>query len=189
MNHVQTPDSRPNIEEQTPTVVPIHLESAVPLHRLGEARRQEHVSRCNVARRLGITVGDVRRLECGTTDLPLSVLRKWAEVLNLPVAELVAEPGDSLSPPLFHRARLVRVMRTAMAILEQSGDPQTKQLAQAMIDQLIEIMPELRGISANMQQASAAASMNWASPPSGPCRKRSSWTWRTEWQENDRRSE
>jgi transcriptional regulator with XRE-family HTH domain len=148
MNYVQTPDSRLNIEEQTSAPVPLHLESAVPLHRLGEARQQEHISCYNIARRLGITVGDVRRLECKTTDLPLSLLRKWAEVLDLPVAELVEEPGELLSPPVCNRARLVRVMKTAMAILEQCDEPQTKQLARTMVDQLIEIMPELHGISA-----------------------------------------
>ena len=76
------------------------------------------------------------------------MLHKWAKVLGLPVAELVEEPDDSLSTPLFNRARLVRVMKTAMAILERTGDPQTKRLAQTMVDQLMEIMPELRGVSA-----------------------------------------
>ena len=104
MNLTQTLDSQLNIAEQTPAVVPIHLERALPLHRLGEARRQEDVSRRNVARHLGITVEDVRRQECQTTDLPLSVLHKWAKVLGLPVAELVAEPDDSLATPLFNRA-------------------------------------------------------------------------------------
>ena len=106
------------------------------------------ISRRNVARHLGITVEDVRRQECNTTDLPLSVLHKWAKVLGLPVAELVEEPSDSLSTPLFNRARLVRLMKTAMAILERTGNPQTKRLAQTMVDQLLEIMPELRGVSA-----------------------------------------
>ena len=129
-------------------MVPIHLECALPLHRLGEARRQEDISRRNVARHLGITVEDVRRQECKTTDLPLSVLHKWAKVLGLPVAELVEEPDDSLSTPLFNRAGLVRVMKTAMAILERTGDPQTKRLARTMVDQLMEIMPELRGVIA-----------------------------------------
>jgi len=148
MNRAQTLDSQLNIEEQTPAVVPIRVECARPLHRLGEARRQEDISRHNVAHHLGITVQDVRRQECTTTDLPLSLLHKWANALGLPVAELVEEPDGSLSTPLMNRARLVRVMKTAMAILKRTGDPQTKQLARNMVDQLIEIMPELRGIVA-----------------------------------------
>jgi transcriptional regulator with XRE-family HTH domain len=148
MNRAQTPDSPQNIDEQTPTVIPIYLECAHPLHRLGEARQGEHMSRSTLARHLGITVKEVRRQECGTTDLPLSMLHKWAEALGLPVAELIVESDDSLSTPLFNRARLVRIMKTATAILERTRNPQTKRLAQTMVDQLTEIMPELRGISA-----------------------------------------
>ena len=130
MDCSQTLASRLNIAEQTPAVVPIHLERALPLHRLSEARQKEHVSRISVARHLGITVQDVRQQECETTDLPLSVLHKWAKVLGLPVAELVQEPDDLLSMPLSNRARLVRVMKTAMAILERPGNLRTKRLAQ-----------------------------------------------------------
>jgi transcriptional regulator with XRE-family HTH domain len=148
MTFTQTLDSRLNIGGQSPAMVPIHLEPALPLHRLGEARRREHISCGKVARRLGITVQDVRRQECGTTDLPLSKLHRWAIALGLPVAELVEEPDDSLSTTLFHRAGLVRVMKTARALLERTGSPQTKRFAQTMVDQLIEIMPELRDVSA-----------------------------------------
>jgi transcriptional regulator with XRE-family HTH domain len=148
MDRAQTPDSPPDTEEQTPAVVPIRLECALPLHRLGAVRRQENVSRQKVARHLGITIHDVEQQECTTTDLPLSVLHKWAKVLELPVADLVAEPSDSLSTPLCNRACLVRVMKTAMAMLERAHDPRTKRLAQTMVDQLAEIMPELRGVSA-----------------------------------------
>jgi transcriptional regulator with XRE-family HTH domain len=147
MDLTQTLNSPLNIEEQTPVVVPIHLERALPLHRLGDARRQE-ISLGTVARRLGITVEDARRQECTTTDLPLSVLQKWAKALGLPLAELVEEPDDSLSTPLLNRARSVRVMKTALASLKKAGSPQTRRLAQTMIDQLLEIMPELRGMSA-----------------------------------------
>jgi transcriptional regulator with XRE-family HTH domain len=148
MNHAQTQDLPLDTEEQTPAVVPIQLECALPLHRLGEARQQENVSRQKVARQLGITVHDVEQQECTTTDLPLSVLHKWAKVLELPVAELVEEPSDSLSTPLFNRARLLRIMKTAMAMLERTGDSRTKRLVQTMVDQLAEIMPELRGVIA-----------------------------------------
>ena len=64
MHLAQTMDSRLNIAEQTPALVPIHLECALPLHRLGEARQQENVSCRNVACHLGITVEDVRQQEC-----------------------------------------------------------------------------------------------------------------------------
>jgi transcriptional regulator with XRE-family HTH domain len=131
-------------ENATAPVAPAHLECLVPLHRLGEARRQENVSRATAARRLGITVEEVKRQECETTDLPLSVLYKWARILDQPVAELLQETGYSLSLPLFNRAHMGRVMKTAVTILERAGDPRTKRLAQTMVDQLIEIMPELR---------------------------------------------
>ena len=148
MDLAQTMDSRLNLSQQNPVVIPFHLECALPLHRLGEARRQENVSRRNVARQLGITMEEARRQECQTTDLPLSVLRKWANVLRLPVAELIEEPADLLSTSLSNRARLVRVMKTAMAVLEQTDNLQTNRLAQTMVDQLTEIMPELRGVGA-----------------------------------------
>jgi transcriptional regulator with XRE-family HTH domain len=148
MNCTQTLNSPLNIDQHSPVVVPIHLERAPPLHRLGDARRQEDVSRKSVARALGITVQDVRLQECATTDLPLSVLHKWAKVLGLPVCELVKEPDGSLSAPLLIRACLVRIMKSAMTILKRARNPRTKQLAQTMVDQLIEIMPELRGVSA-----------------------------------------
>jgi hypothetical protein len=67
--------------------------------------------------------------------------------MDLPVAELVVEQDDSFSMPVFNRVCLMRAMRTAMAILERTGNPQTKQLAQTLVDQLMEIMPELRGIN------------------------------------------
>jgi 5-methylcytosine-specific restriction endonuclease McrBC regulatory subunit McrC len=49
--------------------------------------------------------------------------------------------------PLFNRARLVRVMKTVMAILERTRNPQTKRLARSMVGQLREIMPELCGMN------------------------------------------
>jgi transcriptional regulator with XRE-family HTH domain len=156
MNHAQSLDSWLNIEEQmgavvenaTPAVGPVHVECALPLHRLGEARRQENISRGTVARRLGVTVEEVRRQECETTDMPLSTLYKWAKVLDQPVTELLQETDYSLAMPLFNRAHMALVMKTAITILERAGDPRTKRLAQTMVDQLTEIMPELRGMAA-----------------------------------------
>lgn len=118
--------------------------SLPPLHRLGEVRREERVSRRRIAEELGITVDEVRRQECETTDLLLSTLQKWAKVLEVPVTELVQEPTIELSAPLAVRAHMIRAMRTALTILTRVKDSRLKRLAQTMADQLIEIMPELR---------------------------------------------
>ena len=86
---------------------------SVPLHRLKTARRQERLSQRAMARRLGISVADVKYQELETTDLSLSVLHKWQKALKVPLCELVVEPPNSLSLPLLSRARMVRLMKTA----------------------------------------------------------------------------
>ena len=66
----------------------------------------------------------------------------------MPVAELLVESEDSLSRPLMQRTQLVRLMKTALAILEQADCEATRTMAQTLVDQLIEVMPELQGVSA-----------------------------------------
>jgi transcriptional regulator with XRE-family HTH domain len=117
-----------------------------PLNRLREVRCQEELSRRTVARHLGMTETEVGRLEGETTDLPLSILRKWAEALDVPVAELIEEPNESLSLPVLKRARLLRIMKAARAILERASDSRTKRWSQMIVDELVEIMPELREV-------------------------------------------
>ena len=50
---------------------------AQPLHRLGEARRREGLTRREVARRLGISIREVQELEQPSSDVPLSALYRW----------------------------------------------------------------------------------------------------------------
>jgi transcriptional regulator with XRE-family HTH domain len=118
------------------------------LHRLGAVRRLQGISRRTVARRLNVDVAEIRRQEEETSDLPLSTLYKWQKALEVPVAELLVDSQDDLSPPLLQRAQLVRLMKTALAILEQAVDERTRLMAQSLVDQLVGIMPELQGISA-----------------------------------------
>ena len=120
---------------------------AFPLHRLRRVRCREGLSRCIVARRLGLSEDDVKCQELETADIPLSALYKWQEVLGVPLTELLEEPKQSLSPPLMKRAQMLRVMKTAKYILEQTGQKCVKRMAQRLVKQLIEIMPELRKVS------------------------------------------
>jgi transcriptional regulator with XRE-family HTH domain len=117
------------------------------LHRLGSVRRLQGISRRTLARRLNVEVAEIRRQEDETSDLPLSIIFEWQKVLDVPVAELLVETSDRLSGPLLQRAQLVRLMKTAMAILEQADNDTTRKMAQSLVDQLVKVMPELQGLS------------------------------------------
>ena len=120
----------------------------IALHRLGEVRRQEHVSRRVVSRHVRISIAEVVSQELETADMLLSDLLKWREALDVPLVELLVEPDDSLSPPLVKRAQMLRVMKTAKAIKKQTEDESVGRMADMLIGQLTEIMPELEEVSA-----------------------------------------
>ncbi len=118
------------------------------LHRLATVRRMQGLSRRTVARRMNVDVTVVRRQEEETNDLPLSVLYEWQKALDVPVAELLVDSEAAISQPLLQRAQLVRLMKTALSILEEADNATTRVMAQTLVDQLIEVMPELQGIGA-----------------------------------------
>ncbi len=118
-----------------------------PLHRLGVVRRAQGVTRRTIARRLCTDLATVKAQEQPTTDMLLSNLYAWQEVLDVPVGELLVESEESLSAPVLKRAQLVRLMKTAAAILERSHQLAVQRMAQMLIEQLCEIMPELSGVS------------------------------------------
>lgn len=128
-NHVTT------AEGKTPT-----------LHQLATVRRREEISRRSISRRLGINLADVTLQECESTDIPLSVLYQWQKALEVPLMELLQEPDESLPRDLATRARLLRLMKSALSISEQTNQTSVKRLVQTLLDQLIELMPELREV-------------------------------------------
>ncbi len=116
------------------------------LHRLATVRQQQGVSHRNVARRLKLDMKTVRKQEDETTDLPLSMLYAWQQVLDVPIAELLIDSEAPLSPPVMERARLVKLMKTAMAIQEKAETNSMKRLVTMLIEQLVEMMPELKDV-------------------------------------------
>jgi len=124
------------------------LKQKRPLHRLAAVRRQQGVSLRNMARRLGADVSSVLHQEQETSDLPLSILYQWQRALDVPVADLLVDSDAPLSPPVMERARLVKVMKTAVAIMEKAQTNAQRRLLTMLMEQLIEIMPELREVSA-----------------------------------------
>ena len=117
-----------------------------PLHRLAELRRYQGISRRRLARQLNIDVATVRHQEQPTTDLPLSTLYAWQEVLDAPIAELLVESDKPLSAPVLRRAQMVRLMKTARVILKQARQASIRRMARMLVNQLCEIMPELKKV-------------------------------------------
>jgi len=131
----------------TPSAPPIMVRKK-SLQKLSAARRRQGLSVRCVAQRLGRTVNEVRAQEDERADLLLSELYRWQQALEVPIEELLAEPDDSLSPRVLMRAQLLRVMKTAVAIRRQARSEGERRLGRLLFDQLLEIMPELKEVSA-----------------------------------------
>lgn len=115
-------------------------------HRTAEVRQRQGVTERTMAKRLGIDIRSYRTLECATTDLTLSQLVAIQRALEVPLIELL-EDTESLSRPVEERAKLVRTMKTAVAIREAKPGNRIKRLAEMLCAQLCELMPELEDVS------------------------------------------
>jgi transcriptional regulator with XRE-family HTH domain len=116
-------------------------------HRIAEVRRLQGVTLRNVARRLGIPLPVVRRQEQADCDLRISDLMRWQQVLEVPVAELLVEGDGQLSGPVLERSRMVKLMKTVAAIRERSQDPTISRMVTMLVEQILEIMPELADVT------------------------------------------
>jgi len=118
-----------------------------PLHRIRTVRLQQGVSLRSAARQMGTDIRSLRLQEQESTDLRLSDLHKWQKALDVPLTDLVEETDEPLSRPVLERARLIRLMKTAKAIEERSPTASVSRMAETLVSQLVEIMPELEEIS------------------------------------------
>ncbi|HBE69620.1 MAG TPA: hypothetical protein DDW52_15860 [Planctomycetaceae bacterium] len=137
----QDPENSRCQSEPGPTI-----ERPVVRHRIAEVRIRQGVTERTMAKRLGIDIRSYRTLECATTDLTLSQLVAIQLALEVPLIELL-EDTESLSRPVEERAKLVRTMKTAVAIREAKPGNRIKRLAEMLCSQLCELMPELEDVS------------------------------------------
>ncbi|MCS7237050.1 MAG: helix-turn-helix domain-containing protein [Thermoguttaceae bacterium] len=116
-------------------------------HRLATVRQLEGVSRRTLARRMKVSIKQIRWEENEFNDVPVSTLYRWQKALGVPLQELLVQPAEELSQPIKLRAQLLRLMKTAVTIRERSRQASIQRLAQMLMDQLVEIMPELQGVA------------------------------------------
>jgi len=67
--------------------------------------------------------------------------------LEVPVAELLVEGEGQLSGPVLQRSRMVKLMKTAAAIREHARDTTTARMVSMLIEQILELMPELADVT------------------------------------------
>jgi transcriptional regulator with XRE-family HTH domain len=140
--------SNPQAADSKRAQAPARPRKTEALQQVGEARRRQGLSIRCIAQRLGLSVNEVRAQEEADADMTLSELYRWQSVLDVPLEELLADPQDALSPRVLMRARMLRVMKTAQALRAQARSESERRLARLLIDQLIEIMPELKEVAA-----------------------------------------
>lgn len=136
----QTPPAISSVSPTTP--------ATKAMHRISEVRQEQGVSVRSAARRLGVSMQDVRDQENPGSDLKLSQLHQWQQVLEVPLADLLLDTEGPLSTPVSQRARMLRVMKTAKALAESANEAPVQRLATMLISQLVELMPELQEVSA-----------------------------------------
>jgi transcriptional regulator with XRE-family HTH domain len=118
-------------------------------HRLKAMRLREGISLRSLAKRMNVTVSQARSQEEGhCDDLRVSDLYRWQRALKVPLPELLEPPKPALSDEVRHRACLVRVAKTAKSLARKCSDGSEHRLACRIVDQLHELMPELKEIGA-----------------------------------------
>ena len=115
-------------------------------HRVAEVRQQQGVSQRTLARRLGIDVKALQALEQPECDLTLSQLLAFQAALDVPLVDLIEE-CPTLSRPIAERAKMVKVMKTAVAMRQLKVNRRMERMAEMLCEQLVEVMPELAEVS------------------------------------------
>jgi transcriptional regulator with XRE-family HTH domain len=115
------------------------LKTKEPLQHLADVRKAQGMSRSKVAGLLGISTEEVRRQELPSADLFLSQLYAWQRVLNVPAHELLRPPDHGLDPDIAKKAKLVRLMKTALSIAQAAQTPDERRMTAMFIDQLDDI--------------------------------------------------
>lgn len=115
--------------------------------------------RLTIASGTEVTVKDVRQQENPAADLPLSVIYRWAEVLSVPVTELLIGE-DKISASIAERAKMVSAMKT-VRLVQRLLNPSRKaserkvrviRLIDQLAEQLTAVMPELAEVIYGYQE-------------------------------------
>ena len=136
------------VDPRIPLTPPLRRGQPRQYHRLAAVRKQQGISIRTAARHLNNDVARVRVQEEPSCDLTISELRKWQQLLDVPLADLLVDPGHGLSTPVLERAKMLRVMKTVVTIRERATTPAMQRLAEMLFEQIVDVMPDLKDVPA-----------------------------------------
>lgn len=140
-------DAKPTASESSPSKRRASENSARPLHFIAATLRKQNATLAGCARRLGISLSEAAAQIRPDADLTLSQLDAWRAVLDVPTSELL--PLENVVPdPIRNRALLLRTMKTARQLQDLSRGTRLEAAVASLVDQLIELMPELSEVPA-----------------------------------------
>ncbi|MCG8584320.1 MAG: helix-turn-helix transcriptional regulator [Pirellulales bacterium] len=116
------------------------------MHRVREVRMQQGVSLRAAARRIGCEVSRLKDQERDDADMSLSDLYAWQKALGVPVQDLLVECDEPLSAPVLEMSRMIRLAKTIATIQERTESQSVSRLADMLMGQLLEMMPELSDV-------------------------------------------
>lgn len=117
-----------------------------PLHRLAAVREAKGLSQCEMAQRLKLSVDQVKLQEQETSDLRLSVVSQWARALGVPLTVLLAEAGAEVAFTQIKPDQALQLMELVKGIRRAARRPAVQRMAQTLVEQLLEIAPELEDL-------------------------------------------
>lgn len=117
------------------------------LHRLGAIRKMRKLSLADVAQRLQLTCEEAKRQEQGESDLTLRDLYRWQQLLKVPVSDLLSDVEEPLALPAVKPEKLSPALQMALLILQQTKQPGIRRMAHTLVDQLVELSPELKRVA------------------------------------------
>lgn len=146
-----SPDSATTVPASTPSAPERSAGKLRPLakvvnNRIALVREQQGISQRTMARRMGVDLKSYQALENPSADLRLSELMALRQALDVPMVDLL-EDTQELSRPVAERAKMIKVMKTAVALRDTPGNPRQQRMVATLCEQLCDVMPELAEVS------------------------------------------
>ena len=116
-------------------------------HNIREIRTRKGISLDYCAEEIGISLEAAREQEKPTSNLCISQLIKWADVLNVQYSEILGPEEGDLDDPIFHLEELLEVRELAKSIHGGTREENTHYVAENLITVLDNLILDSRDVA------------------------------------------